>query len=445
MIPDRNILAEHLSGMVRCPTVSVEEEEQMDFEPFFRLHQYLKETYPMVHKTFQREVVGKAGLLYHWKNGKKSEKQPLLLAAHQDVVPPGEEEKWTYPPYEGKIADGFVWGRGALDCKNSIMGHMEALEALIKEGFQPDYDIWLAYGYNEEISVSSEHPSAKLLVNKLKEKQVRLGVVLDEGGCIVPAKPLGMEGLVANIGLAEKGYGDFLLYKTGKAGHSARPYTPSLMSEVARAVVKIEENPFPYRILPELAEQYQLIAPFATGKQHLYEDITNNRKEFFASLGNDPSVTAKFHTTTAMTMAEGSYRPNVMPDKVSVRINCRPIPGETIESASEALRELTEEFGTELLVLGGRDPSPVTDCHNSQYQCLKETIEELYPEIHVLPSICLGGTDAYYYYDISDYVFRLSGENRVPENGPAHGINERISLGTIRAVPEFIYSYLKNY
>ena len=75
----------------------------------------------MVHKTFQREVVGKAGLLYHWKNGKKSEKQPLLLAAHQDVVPPGEEEKWTYPPYEGKNSGWFCVGKRSAGLWNILL------------------------------------------------------------------------------------------------------------------------------------------------------------------------------------------------------------------------------------------------------------------------------------------------------------------------------------
>ena len=146
---DKELYAKHLQGMVRFPTVSNADPEKVDWETFLGLHKYLEETYPLVHKTLTKEVFGKVGLLYHWKGTGKSGKLPLMLTAHQDVVPEGDHSMWKYPPYEGVIAEGCVWGRGSSDCKSNILAYMEALEGMIADGFVPDYDIYLGFGYNE--------------------------------------------------------------------------------------------------------------------------------------------------------------------------------------------------------------------------------------------------------------------------------------------------------
>jgi carboxypeptidase PM20D1 len=447
MIADRDTLAKHLSGMVTYATISDEDEKKMNFQVFAQFQKYLQDTYPLVHRMFQREIIGSAALLYKWEIPKNTKKKaPLLLAAHQDVVPAGDPAAWKYPPFAGTIAEGFLWGRGCLDCKNIIMGHMEALEALIAEGFQPDFDIYLAYGYNEEVSISCESPAADLLAKTLLKRGVRIGVVLDEGGCVVPGSTVGIEGLVANIGLAEKGIADIRLSKAGKGGHAARPGKPNIMADVARAVVALDENPFPYRVLPEIATQYRLLAPYAGDKREIYQDVNAHQQKLSKLLEDNPAAAAKFHTTMAMTMAEGSYRPSIMPTEVSVRVNCRLLTGDTMESALDRIRAVIgQESGVDAQCLGGRDSSPMSDMNSQEYRCLQEVIEELYPGIKVLPSICLGGTDAYFYYPVADYVFRFCGENRVPQNGPAHGVNERIDLNTIDAAPRFFYHYLARY
>ena len=91
---DKELYAKHLQGMVRFPTVSNADPEKVDWETFLGLHKYLEETYPLVHKTLTKEVFGKVGLLYHWKGTGKSGKLPLMLTAHQDVVPEGVSSMW---------------------------------------------------------------------------------------------------------------------------------------------------------------------------------------------------------------------------------------------------------------------------------------------------------------------------------------------------------------
>ena len=149
---DPQISAEHLAGAVRFATVSNADNSLTDYTKFDAFHEYLKETYPLVHKHLTLEHTDQAGLLYHWKGTGKSGAAPLLLMAHQDVVPEGDLEKWTYPPYSGTIADGKIWGRGSSDCKSNLIGQMEAVEALLEKGYEPDYDLYLSYGYMEEVA-----------------------------------------------------------------------------------------------------------------------------------------------------------------------------------------------------------------------------------------------------------------------------------------------------
>ena len=143
---DPQISAEHLAGAVRFATVSNADNSLTDYTKFDAFHEYLKETYPLVHKHLTLEHTGQAGLLYHWKGTGKSGAAPLLLMAHQDVVPEGDLEKWTYPPYSGTIADGKIWGRGSSDCKSNLIRQLEAVEALLEKGYEPDYDLYLSYG-----------------------------------------------------------------------------------------------------------------------------------------------------------------------------------------------------------------------------------------------------------------------------------------------------------
>ena len=112
---------EHLAGAVRFATVSNADNSLTDYTKFDAFHEYLKETYPLVHKHLTLEHTDQAGLLLHWKGTGKSGAAPLLLMAHQDVVPEGDPEKWTYPPYSGTIADGKIWGRGSSDCKSNLI------------------------------------------------------------------------------------------------------------------------------------------------------------------------------------------------------------------------------------------------------------------------------------------------------------------------------------
>jgi carboxypeptidase PM20D1 len=142
---------EHLAGAIRYETVSVDLHKPSVAEVFHSLHSYLEQSYPLIHRTIKREYVNRYSLLYTWR-GSEPSLPGVLLLAHMDVVPVdgNSEPGWTHPPFSGDVADGFVWGRGALDMKGSLIGLLEAVEYLLGKGFNPRRTIYLAFGHDEE-------------------------------------------------------------------------------------------------------------------------------------------------------------------------------------------------------------------------------------------------------------------------------------------------------
>ena len=102
-----------------------------------------------MHERLELERVTEFGLLFRWA-GAAASAQPLVLMAHYDVVPVDESDAWTYPPFEGRVEEGWVYGRGALDDKGPLLVVLEAVENLLSAGFTPARDVYLSFGGNEE-------------------------------------------------------------------------------------------------------------------------------------------------------------------------------------------------------------------------------------------------------------------------------------------------------
>ena len=218
---DVNLVAEHLANVIRKATISNLDPAKVDGKPFLELHKVLESMYPRVHATLARQVVNQYGLLYAWK-GRKPELEPVLLAAHLDVVPVEAAglDEWEHPPFSGQLADGYVWGRGTLDIKSQAIGILEAVENLLKEGYRPQRTVLLAFGHDEEVSGKL---GAGTIAKKLEEEGVRLEAVLDEGGAVMEGLVPGIKSPVATIGVAEKGFLSLEFTARGDAGHSSIP------------------------------------------------------------------------------------------------------------------------------------------------------------------------------------------------------------------------------
>ena len=126
--PQLDLCAKKLGDMVRVPTVSKAEHE--DLSDFYRFHEVLEDLFPRIHEKLEKTVLN-GSLLYRWE-GRDASKLPVLLMGHQDVVP-ASDEGWTVPAYSGEVIDGCLYGRGSLDCKSTMFVELQAVEELLEE------------------------------------------------------------------------------------------------------------------------------------------------------------------------------------------------------------------------------------------------------------------------------------------------------------------------
>ncbi|MEO7548039.1 MAG: M20/M25/M40 family metallo-hydrolase, partial [Ramlibacter sp.] len=174
---DEKGVAERLSAVIRFQTIASRVDADASAGEFRKLHAFLQEKFPKAHATLKRELVGGYSLLYTWP-GTDEKAKPILLMAHQDVVPisPGTESNWEVSPFSGEIKGGFVWGRGAWDDKANLISQMEAVEMLVAGGFKPRQTIYFAFGHDEEVSGQR---GAAQIAKLLKERDIKLDFVLD--------------------------------------------------------------------------------------------------------------------------------------------------------------------------------------------------------------------------------------------------------------------------
>ena len=448
-LPPENVDLERykrvLSEAIRCKTISTVEPEDTDWSEFDKLHKLIEESYPLIHSKLKKEVIGRANLVYFWE-GKNPELDPIALIGHQDVVPiaSGTLDDWTHPPFDAVEADGYIWGRGALDMKNHAIGVLESVETLLEEGYEPERSIYLLFGENEEI-VASEHSGAHLIAEELKKRGVHLDSLLDEGGEIIPLKVPGVINKdLVGVGIAEKGYADFMITVTGKGGHSSAPPVHSSLGKLAKAIEKIENNQFKAELNPIMDGMLdQLFVNVSYGVRLLTCHKSIMKPLMLQVMKQLPESASFVRSTTAVTMASASPQANVLPKKSTATVNLRLMPGTTIADAGEHLRKCVGK-GVEVELLGGNEPSIVSPTDTLTYDTIGSLCGSMFEKTMVIPYIVMGGTDARNYQNLTDNVYRFSPFKMTMEIVMlSHGTDERIPVSSFEGGIAFFKRYIK--
>jgi carboxypeptidase PM20D1 len=426
---DEAALVDRFARSLRFRTVSHAEGPEASAAEFERFHEFLAASFPRVHATLARETVAGLSLLYTWP-GSDPVAPPVLLMAHLDVVPvePGTEALWTYPAFEGRVADGYVWGRGALDNKFGVMGIFEAVERLLEEGHRPRRTVYLAFGHDEEVGGQGAQATAALLASR----GVALEWVLDEGGVISEGIVPGVDAPVALVGVAEKGYVSLELSARGVGGHSSMPPRETAVGIVSRAVHRLERDPFPGRLQGAANEMFAWLGPELPFAQRMaFANLWLFRPLVERQLAASPNTDAALRTTTAATMFEGSVKDNVLPIHARAVVNFRILPGETTETVRERVRRVVDDPRVEIGVHGGfgNDPSPVSSTEAPAFGVLARTVREVFPDALVAPYLVLGATDSRHYAGLTASVHRFM-PARITERELAgmHGTDERVAV-----------------
>lgn len=435
---DTEHVAHALAAAVRCQTISSNDIANIPQAAFEELHKTLAEHYPLVHKTLKRQVIAGYSLLYTWQ-GSNPALDPLMFMAHQDVVPVEEQSlaEWQQPPFDGVIADGFLWGRGTLDIKCQMIGILETVENLLKEGFKPQRTIYLAFGHDEEVGGTN---GARNIAAHLKEQDVRLAAVLDEGGMIMQEALPGVSAPVALVGIAEKGYLSLELSVASSPGHSSTPPRRTTIGRLARAISRLEANPLPAHIdrLRPMMQWTGPMVPFimqlAFANLWLFKGLIKRKLE------DSPQAIAVTRTTTAPTMISAGVKDNVLPMNASGVVNFRLIPGDSIAYVCDFVRKTIgdKEVTFKPYQDAAWEASPVSRTDTPGYFTLTDAIRQVFGDLPVAPYTVLGGTDARYYASLSEQVYRFSPIFATPEDMKRiHGNNERIAVEALGNMVRF--------
>ncbi len=428
---------QNLSKAIQYKTISYSEDAIPDSTAFKGFHQFLKDTYPLVHENLSLEKISEYSLLYKWK-GSDSNKKPIILMSHQDVVPVDEPTlaDWEAAPFEGKITATHIIGRGTMDDKSSLLGIMESIEKLLAESFTPSQTIYLAFGHDEEVGGGN---GASKIADYLEKKGVNAAFTLDEGGFLADGMVPGVEKTLAAINLAEKGFSSFRLIVETTGGHSSNPPKENTIGMLAQAIVDLENNQLPYKLVKPI--DYQM--------EYMGAELPFFKKMAFANpwLLKKPILEGlNAHTTTAPTIIGGGIKNNVIPTVAEATINFRILPGETIESVEQHIKQTISDKIRVERVGFLTNPSPVSSIESEAFKILEQTIRSKFPNSIVMPGLVGGGTDARYFYGISDDVYRFYPLRITPENVTGfHGIDEKITKENYKEMIEFTYHLIKEF
>lgn len=432
--------AQCLSDMIKVPTISSRESD--DITEFIKLHQVMAEHFPLVFSKLEKTVID-GNLLFKWK-GKDNSRDGILLMGHQDVVP-ANETTWEHEPFSGLIKDGVVHGRGAMDCKCTIMAEFAAVEELLKEGFEPNCDVYLSTAVNEEISGDG----APKLVKYLKDNGVHLRAAMDEGGAIMGGLVPGLSALTAAIGIVEKGYADIKVIAKGAGGHSSTPPKHSQLARIGAFINFMEhKRPYKSKMTAPLIAMLSGVAPYLSFPLRLVLCNVWLFKPLLTLLLPviSPMTAAIVQTTFAFTMCEGSKAPNVMPDEAYVICNIRPAVHQDTEESIEIIKKYAEKFNLEIEILEKRNVSRITDFNGEEYKYIEKCVRECYPGVAVTPFYMTGGTDCRHYESVSDNCLRFCPVRLNPQQLSAmHAANENINTDALAESVKFYKYYIKNH
>jgi carboxypeptidase PM20D1 len=422
---------QHLAEALRFETVSHQDRGRIDGTAFNAFLEFARARYPRVFSMLEVETVNTYSLLMRWP-GQQSDAAPVLFDAHYDVVPiePGTEADWTHPPFSGAIADGYVWGRGALDDKIAVIITLEAIEQLLVDGYAPERTLYFSFVHDEEIGGEE---GAGEVVKTLQARGVEFEYVVGEGGGVISNYPMLPGQTVGMIALAEKSYLTLTLKATGTGGHSSSPPRDSSIVRLAKALTTLHENPFPAEIVPPVdqmlsavGEHQEGLLGFALRNQWLTAPI------ILSQLGSEGIGAAMVRTTTAVTMINAGVKENVVPQRAEAMVNFRVLPGTSPEEVIADVERMIDDPQIEIVASPWNGNAGIADVEGEGYRRVRAALEAAVPEVVVIPGLLMATTDSRHYSAVAPNIYRFHPMNLdVEDAGGVHGTNERIPIDGI--------------
>ncbi|KAK6331331.1 hypothetical protein TWF730_004413 [Orbilia blumenaviensis] len=414
--------------------------------------EYLRDTFPLIHEKLAMEYINGYGLIYTLK-GSNEDLKPILLLAHQDVVPVSNEtlDEWDHGPWSGDFDGRYIWGRGAIDDKNQLIALMESIELLLHSQFRPSRTVVLAFGFDEEVGGGQ---GAQFLGQALYSDYGRNGfaTIIDEGTAMIDG--FGSQFLV--ISTAEKGFMNQQISIKTPGGHASMPPKHTSIGIMAEIIVALENNPFERELSDDnpLKNFIDCAAAWADDfPDELRRYIENEDKKSLADalVEWDLRYDADLRTTTAVTAINGGTKVNALPEFVIAGMNHRIRRGsstwEVTNATERIVSEIAKKYGLEVIAYpedgaeypessitiqayDRREPSPLTSSRvdiQTAFKIVAGTTRAVFGEdLIVTPGLNMGNTDTFWYTKLSENIFRYAPMPLVKKN--MHSTNEHVSL-----------------
>lgn len=444
-IPVASDAVSHLSKAVQYKTITKRDPAQLDSAAYDSLYAYLERAFPQVHRTLDTAHVHDLSRHYTWR-GTDTTKARVVLMAHVDVVPiePGTRSEWTHPPFSGAIADGHVWGRGALDDKAGAVAILEALSTMIRNGKRPSRTVHVAFGHDEEVGGPR---GARAIAERITGDGTSPAIVLDEGGAITKGALPGLTRPLAVVGIAEKGYLSVELTATAPGGHSSVPPDSTSIERLNAALSRLLDNPLPARLDGVMGHTLRYVAPEMP--LHMRFALANQWATAPAiewALSREPATEAAIKTVQVPTRLNAGVKDNVIPSSARATLNYRILPSHSVDEVLNHIRTTIGGLGITIEKGQVSPPTSVSSVDDAAFRMVQRTIREVTSDaVVVAPYLVPGATDSRYYAETTDRVYRFRPYTLTPEKrGLIHGTNERMAIDDYRTMVRFYVQALRN-
>jgi acetylornithine deacetylase/succinyl-diaminopimelate desuccinylase-like protein len=391
----------------------------------------------------------KMNLVARYRGAAGTTLKPMLVICHLDVVE-AKRADWTTDPFAFTEKDGYFYGRGAIDMKDSNAAAVAAFVRMKREGFVPSRDIILALTADEEGGASNGVDW--LLKNHLQDVAAEFVINPDAGGVTT----IGGKAQTFDVEATEKTYADYVLTATSPGGHSSEPMPGNAIYRMVKALGKIEAYQFPFELNAITRAQLQVQAGIDKGQRGADEKAIFQAPPDPAALQRlsaDVTVNPYLRTTCVATMISGGHAPNALPAKVEANVNCRILPGHTQEEVRHVLigaigdSEVKVQYASDARVVSDTAPdrksAPPPPPMPAVFGPLKSVADSMWPGVAIVPGMVAGASDSIYTTEAGMPSYGIAGMAMDRDENRAHGRDERIKISDFDAGCEFFYRYLK--
>lgn len=380
--------------------------------------------------------IGETGIFTVTLKGRDASAKPILVNGHMDVVE-AKAEDWTRDPFTPVEEGGYIFGRGSEDNKYDVSLIVATMAKLKRENYVPRQDLVMVLTGDEETHMRTAAAAAQTWRN------AEMFINGDGGGGLLDEQG---QPTMYLLQAGEKTYADFTVTLTDPGGHSSAPTATNPIYRMGHVLARLEAYKFP-PMQNELTRASLTVAAESFGAEvgsSIRAFLANPRDNAAADkISTLPELIGQVRTTCVATMMSGGHALNALPQRASININCRIFPGVSVDSVKAELTKVIADPSAKIETVDQPTSSDASPLRPDVVKAVTAAVQARYPGIRVVPAMSAGATDSLYFRALGVPSYGVSTLFMKPDDGFAHGLNERVPSGGIEAAQKQWYDLLK--